>query len=264
MNLVQFEKASLTVSGKALLKNINFAMSKGEHVGIIGPSGAGKSTFLNLLLGFMLPTEGTVRLFEEDLSVIDQARLEDLRMDLGMLFQTNALFSEWSVYENIAFPIRYHHGLSEDVIAGMVKMKLDAVGLRGAEELMPEQLSGGMARRVALARAVALDPKFLVYDEPFTGQDPVTKSNLKQLMMKLHRQYEVSSLIVSHDIQDLSEIVDTMVVIWDGEIVASGSAESVMQTTNPKVRDFILGQSPLEQLDGGEDLKEEMLRSEDV
>ena len=262
MDLVQFDQVSLTIDGKVLLNNVNFSMSKGEHVGIIGPSGAGKSTFLNLLLGFLTPTSGQVKLFGQDIATLDQSELEKLRMDLGMLFQTNALFSEWSVYENIAFPIRYHHGLEETIIQGMVKMKLDAVGLRGAEELMPEQLSGGMARRVSLARALALDPSFLVYDEPFTGQDPVTKSNLKQLMTKLHRQFEVSSLIVSHDIQDLSEIVDKLVVIWDGQIVASGSSQEVMKTDNQVVKDFILGQSPLEEAVEG--LTKEMMEGDDV
>ncbi len=258
MDLVKFQQVGLTVAGKALLTDINFQMSRGEHVGVIGPSGAGKSTFLNLLLGFLQPSQGSVSLFGQDLLTVSDSEIEDLRMDMGMLFQTNALFSEWSVYENIAFPIRYHFGLPENVIATMVKLKLDSVGLRGAETLMPEQLSGGMARRVALARAVALDPMFLVYDEPFTGQDPVTKSNLKELMLKLHRQYEVSSLIVSHDIQDLSEIVDRMIVIWDGKIVASGTVEEVMQSQDPQVINFISGKSPLAQVRSDKGLMEDI------
>lgn len=259
MNLVKFNQVSLTIAGRELLKDISFSMSKGEHIGVIGPSGAGKSTFLNLLLGFLSPSNGSVSLFGNDLAEVSTSELEDLRMDMGMLFQTNALFAEWNVYENIAFPIRYHYGLPESVIRGMVKLKLDSVGLRGAEQLMPAQLSGGMARRVALARAVALDPNFLVYDEPFTGQDPVTKSNLKQLMLKLHRQYDVSSLIVSHDIQDLSEIVDRMIVIWNGKIVASGTAEDVMKSKDKQVRDFISGECPLVQVDTDNDLLSDIL-----
>ena len=264
MDLVNFQQAGLTIAGKTLLKDISFQMAKGEHVGVIGPSGAGKSTFLNLLLGFLKPTEGTVSLFERNLADISVSELEDLRMNMGMLFQTNALFSEWSVYENIAFPIRYHFGLPEHIISTMVKLKLDSVGLRGAQSLMPSELSGGMARRVSLARAVALDPMFLVYDEPFTGQDPVTKSNLKQLMRKLHRQYEVSSLIVSHDIQDLSEIVDRMIVIWKGKIVASGTVEEVMQSKDQQVIDFISGKSPLEQMgvEGSSGLMEDILETQ--
>nr|WP_272880571.1 ATP-binding cassette domain-containing protein [Candidatus Synchoanobacter obligatus] len=257
--MVNFEQVGLTINGRKLLSDIEFSMSKGEHVGVIGPSGAGKSTFLNLLLGFLSPTEGRVSLFEEDLSQVEVASLEDLRMNMGMLFQTNALFAEWSVYENIAFPIRYHYGLSEEIISNMVAMKLDSVGLRGAEKLMPSELSGGMARRVSLARAVALDPKFLVYDEPFTGQDPVTKSNLKELMMKLHRQYHVSSLIVSHDIQDLSEIVDRMIVIWSGRIVAAGTVSEVMNSSDKKVQDFIQGKLEMEQVQEKGDLLTDLI-----
>lgn len=264
MNLVNLQQASLTIAGKTLLKDITFQMAKGEHVGVIGPSGAGKSTFLNLLLGFIKVTEGSVSLFDRGLSDLAITELEDLRMNMGMLFQTNALFSEWTVYENIAFPIRYHYGLPEHMITTMVKLKLDSVGLRGAENMMPSELSGGMARRVSLARAVALDPMFLVYDEPFTGQDPVTKSNLKQLMLKLHRQYEVSSLIVSHDIQDLSEIVDRMVVIWDGKIVATGTVDEVMQSQDQAVVDFISGKSPLVQVGAENNLMQDILESQHV
>lgn len=259
VDLVRFEQVSLTVGERKLLQDINFAMAQGEHVGVIGPSGAGKSTFLNLLLGFLSPTQGSVSLFGEDLSKVSTSQLEDLRMDMGMLFQTNALFPEWSVYENIAFPIRYHYRLDEKVIKTMVKLKLDSVGLRGAETYMPQELSGGMARRVALARAVALDPKFIIYDEPFTGQDPVTKSNLKELMTKLHRQYKVSSLIVSHDIQDLSEIVDRMIMVWDGKIIAYGSVEEIMQSDNAQVREFIAGKCPMEQLNAEKSLTDDIL-----
>lgn len=264
VDLVHFNDVDLTLSGRQLMKGVNFSMKPGEHVGVIGPSGAGKSTFIHLLLGLLQPSSGVVKLFNQDLSIISRDKLEDLRMGMGMLFQTNALFLEWSVYENIAFPIRYHYGLDESVIRNMVMLKLDSVGLRGTESLMPNELSGGMARRVALARAVALDPKFLVYDEPFTGQDPVTKSNLKILMKKIHRQYEVSSVIISHDIRDLSEIVDRMIVIWDGEVVAAGDVDDIMQSDNAQVKDFISGYSPLEQTGSAEGLLDNLLEGYDA
>lgn len=241
-------------------------MEPGEHVGIIGPSGAGKTTFINLMLGLLQPTSGSVRVFGQDVKKASISDLESLRMDMGMLFQTNALFLEWTVYENIAFPVRYHYGLDESVIRNLVMLKLESVGLRGAENLMPNELSGGMARRVALARAIALDPKFIIYDEPFTGQDPVTKSNLKTLMKKIHKQYHVSSVIVSHDIRDLSEIVDRMIVIWGGEIVAAGEVDEIMQSDNRQVKDFISGYSPIEQMggDGDKPLIEELLEGNGV
>lgn len=253
MEIVRFDQVSLEVCGRVLMDKVNFSMSVGEHIGVIGPSGAGKSTFLKLLLGFIQPTEGRVYLFGRELSALSGQELEQFRMDIGMLFQTNALFSEWSVYENIAFPIRYHYELPEEVIKNIVKLKLEDVGLRGAENMSIGELSGGMARRVALARGVSRDPSFLIYDEPFTGQDPVTKSHLKILMRKFH-QNQMSSVTVSHDIKDLSEIVGKMMVIWDGRVVAFGSVNDVMQSDHEMVRHFIEGSSPLAQENTRQDL----------
>lgn len=252
--IVRFEEVSLTVGGRVLTDNVSFSMCEGEHIGIIGPSGAGKSTFLNLMLGFVQPTKGQVSLFGQVLEGLSPRELEQLRMDTGMLFQTNALFSEWTVYENIAFPIRYHYDLPESIIRNIVKLKLDDVGLRGAERMMPRELSGGMARRVALARAVSMDPDFLIYDEPFTGQDPVTKSHLKILMKKFHNAGKMSSITVSHDILDLSQIVEKMAVIWDGRIMDFGDVDKVMQSDNEVVRHFIDGSSPLVQENVEQDL----------
>lgn len=255
MEVVRFDQVSLSVCDRVLIDNMSFSISVGEHVGIIGPSGAGKSTLLNLMLGFLQPTSGQVYLLGQSIAKLPVAEIEKLRMQIGMLFQTNALFSEWTVYENIAFALRYHYGLPEPVIRNIVKLKLEDVGLRGVDLMFPEELSGGMARRVAFARAVSSDQDFLIYDEPFTGQDPVTKSHLKILMKKFHQRESMSSLIVSHDIQDLSEIVDKMMVVWDGQIVVFGPVKEVMGSSDPKVRHFIDGSSPLQQ----ENLEQDLL-----
>lgn len=262
MEIVRFDQVSLEVCGRVLMDNVSFSMMTGEHIGIIGPSGAGKSTFLNLMLGFLQPTSGKVYLFGQDLSEVNDRELEKFRMDIGMLFQTNALFAEWNVYENIAFPIRYHYDLPEPVIRNIVKLRLEDVGLRGAEHLMTSELSGGMARRVSLARAVSRDPYFIIYDEPFTGQDPVTKSHLKILMRKFH-QNKMSSVTVSHDILDLSEIVQKMMVIWDGRVLASGTSAEVMESDNEIVRHFIDGSSPITQGNTEKDLLTDIMEDVD-
>lgn len=259
MSLVEFNQVRLEINGRVLVDRFDFSMSKGEHVGIIGPSGAGKTTFLNLFLGLVQPTSGHVKVFGKDLRDLHQPALEQMRMRMGMLFQTNALFSEWTVYENIAFAVRYHFGVPEPVLKQLVLLKLDAVGLRGAQDLMPSELSGGMARRVALARAMVLDPEFLIYDEPFTGQDPVTKSALKHLMQQVHDRFEVSSIMVSHDIMDLSEVVDKMIVICEGKIIAAGSSEEIMNSSDPIVKGFILGQGKTGQRLSDQTLMEDML-----
>jgi|AntRauTorckE5430_2_1112549.scaffolds.fasta_scaffold00045_6 phospholipid/cholesterol/gamma-HCH transport system ATP-binding protein len=253
MEIVRFDQVSLNVCGRTLMDQVSFSMFLGEHIGIIGPSGAGKSTFLKLMLGFLKPSKGKVYLFGQAVSELSDQDLEKLRMDIGMLFQTDALFSEWTVEENIAFPIRYHYDLPEQVTRNLVKLKLDDVGLRGAERLFPRELSGGMARRVALARAVSRDPNFIIYDEPFTGQDPVTKSHLKILMRKFHKE-KMSSVIVSHDIKDLSEVVQKMVVIWEGRVMAFGTVDEVMKSDNEVVRHFIDGSSLLTQENSDQDL----------
>jgi phospholipid/cholesterol/gamma-HCH transport system ATP-binding protein len=242
VSLIEFNQVRLEVNGRVLVSDFNFSMEEGEHVGVIGPSGAGKTTFLNLFLGMIKPTSGRIQVFGKNLQELNESALESIRMKMGMLFQTNALFSEWTVYENIAFAVRYHFNVPEPVLRQLVLLKLDAVGLRGTENLMPSELSGGMARRVSLARAMVLDPKFLIYDEPFTGQDPVTKSSLRQLMQQVHDRFGVSSVMVSHDIEDLSKIVDKMIVISQGQIIASGPTEEIMNSKNQMVRDFILGE----------------------
>jgi phospholipid/cholesterol/gamma-HCH transport system ATP-binding protein len=259
VSLIEFDQVRLEVGGRVLVNDFNFKMEEGEHVGVIGPSGAGKTTFLNLFLGMIQPTSGSVKVFGKNIKDLNEQGLEKMRMQMGMLFQTNALFSEWTVYENIAFAVRYHFDVPEAVLRQLVLLKLDAVGLRGAEGLRPSELSGGMARRVALARAMVLDPKFLIYDEPFTGQDPVTKTALRQLMIRVHERFGVSSVMVSHDISDLSQVVDKMIVINQGSIVAQGKSEEVMNSKDPKVKSFITGEQESRQAISQNSLMDDLL-----
>ncbi|MDC3180533.1 ATP-binding cassette domain-containing protein [Gammaproteobacteria bacterium] len=259
MSLIEFDHVRLEAAGRVLIDDFNFLMEEGEHVGVIGPSGAGKTTFLNLFLGMIQPTSGHVRVFGKNIRELNEAGLERMRMQMGMLFQTNALFSEWSVFENIAFAVRYHYDVPEEVLRQLVLIKLDAVGLRGAQHLMPSELSGGMARRVALARAMVLDPKFLIYDEPFTGQDPVTKTALRQLMIRVHERFGVSSVMVSHDLADLSQVVDKIIVINGGKIIAQGPSEEIMNSKDPEVKSFVTGEQVSKQAISQQTLMQDIL-----
>jgi len=208
---------------------------------ILGPSGTGKTTLLKLIGGQLRPQAGTIRVDGQEVTKLRTGALYELRKRMGMLFQSGALFTHLSVFENVAYPLREHTRLPESVLRVVVLMKLQAVGLRGAWNLMPSELSGGMARRVALARAIALDPMMILYDEPFTGQDPISMGVLVRLIRRLNDALGLTSIVVTHDVHEASTIADRMVLISDGKVVEGGSPQAIHESRSPWVRQFMDG-----------------------
>ncbi len=227
---------------RPVLTGINMTIPRGAVVAIMGLSGCGKTTTLRLIGGQLKPTSGEVRVAGQVVHELDDDGLYALRRRMGMLFQFGALFTDLSVFDNVAFPLREHSGLPESMIHDLVLMKLNAVGLRGAHRLMPAELSGGMARRVALARAIALDPMLIMYDEPFAGLDPISLSIIGELIRKLNDALGISSIIVTHDIQESLKIVDYIYFMADGKVVAEGTAEEIRNSQEPFVHQFIWGE----------------------
>jgi phospholipid/cholesterol/gamma-HCH transport system ATP-binding protein len=208
----------------------------------MGASGSGKTTLLRIIGGQLQPTEGEVRIAGRPLRDLDTHGLYRLRRRMGMLFQFGALFTDMNVYENVAFPVREHTDLPETMVRDLVLMKLEAVGMRGAQRLMPSELSGGMARRVALARAVVLDPLLVMYDEPFAGLDPIAMAVIGQLMRKLNDALGATSIVVSHDVVECLQIVDYVYLVADGVIVGEGTPEEMRRSQLPYVRQFVQGE----------------------
>jgi phospholipid/cholesterol/gamma-HCH transport system ATP-binding protein len=215
---------------------------KGKVVAIMGVSGSGKTTLLRLIAGVVKATAGEVRVAGELVHELDRAGIYRMRRRMGMLFQFGALFTDLSVFDNVAFQIREHTELPERMIRDLVMMKLHAVGLRGAHALMPSELSGGMARRVALARAIALDPMLMMYDEPFTGLDPISLGVIGNLIRRLNDALGATSIIVTHDVQEALDLVDYVYYVSDGRIVAHGTPEEMRASTDPLVRQFVYGE----------------------
>jgi len=221
---------------RAIFDNVNITVPRGKVTAIMGPSGSGKTTLLRLIGGQLTPDAGEVIVEGENISTLSRDKLYELRRRMGLLFQSGALFSDMSVFDNVAFPLREHTNLSKDMIYDLVLMKLQAVGLRGARSLMPSELSGGMSRRVALARAIALDPSIIMYDEPFSGQDPISMGVLVQLIRLLNDALNMTSIIVSHDIHETISIADYIYIIADGQVVGSGTPETLMDTRAQKAK----------------------------
>lgn len=226
---------------RPVLEGANLEIPRGKITAIMGPSGCGKTTLLRLIGGQLLPDRGAVFIEEQDISKLSRDGLYKVRERMGMLFQSGALFSDLTVYENVAFPIREHTNLPDDMIRDLVFMKLQAVGLRGAYGLMPAELSGGMARRVALARAIALDPSIIMYDEPFTGQDPISMGVLVKLIRLVNDTLGMTSILVSHDIHETISIADHVYLIANGRVVGSGDPESLIDSDNAWIRQFMQG-----------------------
>jgi phospholipid/cholesterol/gamma-HCH transport system ATP-binding protein len=230
-----------TVDGKPIFRGLDIAIRRGEVTAIMGPSGTGKTTLLRLVTGQIFADAGQVIVDGRDVGTLDRRALYALRRRMGMLFQNGALLTDLDVFENVAFPLREHTRLPERLIRNVVLMKLHAVGLRGAAELYPQQLSGGMGRRVALARAIAMDPDILIYDEPFAGLDPISMGVVLRLIRQLNDALSISSIVVTHDVREISQIADTSYILSDGQVVASGRKKELEASSSEIVRQFIGG-----------------------
>ena len=226
---------------RSIFSGANLNIPRGKVTAIMGPSGTGKTTLLRLIGGQLKPTKGDIILDGKNVAHFNRKELFEVRKTMGMLFQSGALFSDLSVFENVAFPLREHTKLPEDMIRDIVLMKLNAVGLRGARDLMPAELSGGMTRRVALARSIALDPDLVLYDEPFAGQDPIAMGVLVQLIRLLNDALDLTSVLVSHDIPEALSICDHAVILADGVVIGEGPPDELKQSGSPLVRQFLNG-----------------------
>lgn len=226
---------------RSIFNDLCLEIPRGKVTAIMGPSGIGKTTLLKLIGGQLKPESGTVLVDGLDFQKLSRDELFEARAKMGMLFQSGALFSDLSVYENVAFPLRAHTSLPEDMIRDIVMMKLNAVGLRGARNLMPSELSGGMTRRVALARSIVLDPELIMYDEPFAGQDPIAMGVLVQLIRLLNDTLSLTSVLVSHDISESLSICDHAIIIADGRVIGAGTPAELKQSDSQLVRQFING-----------------------
>lgn len=240
--LVEIKDLHFTYDRRPILKGINLSIRRGEVVAIMGGSGSGKTTLLRLIGGQLKPTSGSLKVNGQSVPDMAHKELYDLRRRMGMLFQFGALYTDLSVYDNVAFPLREHTHLTESMIRDLVLLKLNAVGLRGAHKLMPADLSGGMARRVALARAIALDPMLIMYDEPFTGLDPISLGVTGNLLRRLNDALGATSIMVTHDVQESLQIVDHIYFISEGQIVAEGSPDEIRNTKIPFVHQFVHGE----------------------
>ncbi len=226
---------------RRLFDGVDIEIQRGKITAIMGPSGAGKTTLLKLIGGQLRPDSGTVEVDGLNVHKLSRSKLYTLRKKMGMLFQSGALLTDLTIFENVAFPLREHTQLPELMIRDLVLMKLEAVGLRGAKSLMPSELSGGMARRVAMARAIALEPMMVLYDEPFTGQDPISMGVLVQLIKKLNSALGITSVIVSHDVAETVAIADYIYLISEGRVEAQGTPEELQRTDSEWAQQFMQG-----------------------
>ena len=239
--LVEIRELYFSRGANTIFKGLSLDIRRGQITGFMGPSGTGKTTLLKLIGGQLYPAQGTVFVEGQNVHALGRVPLFELRKRMGMLFQSGALLTDINVFENVAFPLREHTKLPEQIIRDLVLIKLEAVGLRGARKLMPSQLSGGMARRVALARAIVLDPMMIMYDEPFTGLDPITKGTIVTLIKQLNASLGLTSILVSHDVEETMSIADYIYVISEGEVVESGTPNSLRQSSSEWVQQFLNG-----------------------
>jgi phospholipid/cholesterol/gamma-HCH transport system ATP-binding protein len=237
--LVTIRDLSFNRGERVIFDQVDIDIPRGKITAIMGPSGTGKTTLLNLIGGQLYPDAGSIAIDSQRIHELSLAELYRLRRRMGMLFQSSALFTDLNVFENVAFPLREHTSLPESMIYTLVLMKLEAVGLRGARDLLPSALSGGMARRVALARALALDPLMVMYDEPFAGQDPISMGVLVKLIRTLNDALALTSIVVSHDIQETVAIADYIYLISNGRVVEHGTPAALDRSTSPWVEQFV-------------------------
>jgi phospholipid/cholesterol/gamma-HCH transport system ATP-binding protein len=245
-SLVEFKQVTFAYPGakgdRVILKDLSLSVPRGKVTALMGASGGGKTTVLRLIGGQQKASTGNVLFDGQDVGAMAQTALYEARRRMGMLFQFGALFTDLSVFDNVAFPLREHTDLSPELIRDIVLMKLDAVGLRGARELMPSEISGGMARRVALARAIVLDPELIMYDEPFAGLDPISLGTAAQLIRQLNDTLGITSIVVSHDLEETFRIADQVIILANGGIAAQGTPHEVMNSTDPLVHQFVNAQ----------------------
>lgn len=240
--LVEIRDVSFSYDQRPILNGVNMSFGKGKVIAVMGGSGCGKTTLFRLIGGALRPTRGEVCIDGKVIHELDDKGLYEMRRKMGVLFQFGALFTDMSVFDNVAFQMREHTDLPEEIIRDLVLMKLHAVGLRGTHTLMPAELSGGMARRVALARTVALDPMLILYDEPFAGLDPISLSVVGQLIRKLNDALGATSVVVTHDVQESLKIVDYVYFISDGVIKAEGTPDEIRASDDPFVHQFVHGE----------------------
>ncbi|HCY15767.1 MAG: ABC transporter ATP-binding protein [Curvibacter sp. GWA2_64_110] len=241
--LVELRHLTFGYGERVILDDVSLQVPRGKVTALMGASGGGKTTVLRLIGGQNRAQTGELLFDGQDVTRMDQAQLYAARRRMGMLFQFGALFADLDVFENVAFPLREHTDLSDPLIRNIVLMKLNAVGLRGARDLMPSEVSGGMARRIALARAIALDPELVMYDEPFAGLDPISLGTAAQLIRRLNDAMGLTSIVVSHDLEETFGIADQVVILANGRIAAQGTPEEVKRSTDPLVQQFVQAQA---------------------
>ena len=242
-NLVEVRGVRYSAGPRQIFDGLDLAVRRGSITAVMGPSGTGKTTLLRLLTGQVFPTAGSVQVFGQDVGSLSKRELFALRKRMGMLFQNGALLTDINVFENVAFPVREHARLPEAVLRRLVLMKLEAVGLRGAERLMPQELSGGMALGAAQAHAIVMDPEVLIYDEPFVGLDPVSMGIIVRLIRRLNDALGITSIVVSHDVQEVGSIADYSYLLDGGHVVAGGTTAELNASADPVVRQFMQGSS---------------------
>ena len=239
--LVQIRNLRFARGARVIFDGVDLDIRRGQVTAIMGPSGTGKTTLLRLIGGQLRPQSGSIVVDGLDIAKLSRGELYELRKRMGMLFQSGALLTDLNVYDNIAFPLREHTQLPEPLIRDLVLMKLQAVGLRGARGLMPSELSGGMARRVALARAIALDPMMIMYDEPFAGQDPISLGTIVQLIRTLNDALGLTSVVVSHDVTETAGIADYIYVLSEGKVIGHGPPDELTKSPSAQVQQFLQG-----------------------
>jgi phospholipid/cholesterol/gamma-HCH transport system ATP-binding protein len=222
-----------------VFRDLTLSIPRGKVVAILGASGSGKSTLLKLIGGQLMPAGGTIRVHGKIVHELDPAALYELRLRMGMMFQTSGLFTDLNVYDNVAFPLRENFRLPEELVRRLVLMKLHAVGLRGAHAMMPNDLSGGMTRRVALARAIATDPSFMMYDEPFAGLDPISLHQIRELIRTLNQAFGLTSIVVTYDVHEALQVADHVYVISDGMVIGSGTPQEIESSEDPYLKQFV-------------------------
>lgn len=242
-HLIEVKNLSFARGNRTLYKDMNLTVPKGKITAIMGPSGIGKTTLLRLIGGQLKPQSGEILFKNQNIPMLSRSKLYEVRKQMGMLFQSGALFTDLTVFENVAYPLREHRNLPEPILRDLVLMKLQAVGLRGAAELMPSELSGGMARRAALARAIALDPEFIMFDEPFAGQDPISMGVIVKLISELNRSLGLTCIVVSHDVDEVLSIADVAYIVANQTVIAKGSKKELKASTDPQVLQFLNGWS---------------------